>query len=326
MKLLNIVFCSSLLILTCCGTKKTKANDITSSEDLSKPVAINSLNFTKAYNLVNKEFGTSTSVIIKGGKRIMKTNALPNHKTGEFPNPGNPNKISAQNREHIFPMTPKFSGRSRWAREPGIAVNGVKFEPETAERFVCETGEVYRIEAFQELVDLGLDFNNAHVQPTGEYHYHGAPKELIKTLDNGEDIILIGFAKDGFPIYYSKSGKYKPSFKLNTEVRTGDVCSYKNPHTSMNKELKNTNPDGTFESDWKYTEGLGDLDECNGITRNGKYMYFATDEYPYIGRCLKGEFTEKGPKGPPPPGAGMNGGQRQGGHHHKPGEEHDHDH
>jgi hypothetical protein len=55
---------------------------------------------------------------------------------------------------YSFPLKPKLSGESKWAREPGIELNGVKYEPETAERFVCETGEVYRIEAFQELVNL----------------------------------------------------------------------------------------------------------------------------------------------------------------------------
>ena len=119
----------------------------------------------------------------------MKTNALPNHQTGDFLNPGNPNTLSVQNIMYTLPITTKLNGKFKWSREPGVALNGVKFEPETTERFICETGEIYRIEAFQYLVDLGLDFNNAHVQPTEAYHYHGAPKKLIKPLDKGEDII-----------------------------------------------------------------------------------------------------------------------------------------
>jgi YHYH protein len=128
------------------------------------------------------------------------------------------------------------------------------------------------------------------------------PTGLIDALYKGEDLMLTGFAHDGFPIYYSKSGKYKPSFKLATKSRTGDVCSYTTPKTKINKELKNTNPDGTFVSDWEYVKGLGDLDECNGMTVNGKYMYFVTDTYPYAGRCLMGEYTEQRPKSPPPGG------------------------
>lgn len=283
------------LLLFGCGSSTSKTP--------SKPQGdVSRTNFLKAYELVSDEFGTKTTVAIQADARIMKTNGLPNHSTGAFPNKGNPNKISAQNLSYEFPLNPVFSGESRWAREPGVALNGVKFEPETAERFVCETGEVYRIEAFQELVDLGLDFNNAHVQPTGAYHYHGVPVGLIETLYSRErdDIILVGFAHDGFPIYYSKSGKYKPSFKLSDGSRTGEVCSYTNPKTTIKKELKDTSTDGTFVSDWTYVEGLGELDECNGTELNGEYVYFVTDEYPYMGRCLKGVFTQKGPKGPPP--------------------------
>lgn len=265
---------------------------------------LSELDFFDYYNIYSAEYGTKTIVTIEDGDRIMGTNALPNHPTGTFPNSGNPNTISPQQLEYRFPLNPKFSGESKWAREPGVALNGIKFEPETAERFVCETGEVYRIEAFQDLVDLGLDFNHAHVQPGGAYHYHGVPVGLVKALNSKEDIVLVGFALDGFPIYYSKSGQYKPSFQLEKDLRTGDACSYRNPKHGMNKNLKDTKPDGTFVSDWEYVEGLGDLDECNGIELNGQYTYFVTEEYPYMSRCLKGVFKEKRRKGPPP------------GHHH----------
>lgn len=296
MKLIPITLLLAILATSCGFNKTTQSktnNKLTNSNLLDQ-------NFEADYSIINTDFGTETNVIIKGGKRVMTTNSLPNHSTGTFPNKGNPNSISAQNKEYSFPTNPTLSGESKWARQPGVALNGVKFEPETAERFVCETGEEYRIEAFQDLVDLGLDKNLAHVQPTGEYHYHGVPKGLVQSLDNGSDIVLVGYAMDGFPIYYSKSGKYKPSYVLNTELRTGDVCSYKNPHTSMDKELNNTNPDGTFVSDWKFQSDQGDLDECNGIEMDGKYCYFVTDNYPYVGRCLKGEFKESRPSGPPP--------------------------
>jgi len=230
----------------------------------------------------------------------MKTNSLPNHETGRFPNEGNPNSISAQKLTYEFPITPKLTGESKWAREPGIALNGVKFEPETAERFVCETGEVYKIEAIQDLVNLGLDHNLAHVQPTGAYHYHGVPKDLIEKFDTGEDILLIGYAKDGFPMYYSKSGQFKPSYMLIDDIRTGEVCNYRNPMQNMKYNFYNTRPDGTFVSDWQYVPGAGQLDECNGITIDGQYGYFITNEYPFVSRCLKGEFKEERPQGPPP--------------------------
>lgn len=282
------IFISAFLLISCRSQKAPSGNEFN----------IEALNFFEEYEIASKTYGTITSVTIKDGERIIQTNALPNHETGAFPNSGNPNRISPQDRVYKLPLNPTLSGASRWAREPGVAVNGVKFEPETAERFVCETGEVYRIEAFQELLDLGLDFNHAHVQPTGAYHYHGVPMALIKWLDQGEDIIHVGFALDGFPIYYSKSGAYAPSYQLAEEKRTGEVCTYRNPKTQIIESLNNTVPDGTFVSDWEYVEGLGELDECNGTEVNGEYAYFVTDEYPYTSRCLKGEFTERRPKAP----------------------------
>tara|TARA_R110002072_G_scaffold74671_20_gene176710 strand:- start:115 stop:1044 length:930 start_codon:yes stop_codon:yes gene_type:complete len=297
MKSLKYILPLFSLLLCNCAFKSNKKVDAVKT---SKSMPFSKIDFSKEYEIDDTEFGTETKMLIVNGWRKMSSNSLANHPTGTFPNEGNPNKIKAQKLEYSFTLNPKLSGESKWAREPGVAVNGIKFEPETAERFVCESGEVYRIEAIQNLLDLGLDFNHAHVQPTGAYHYHGVPTELIKKLDNGKDIILVGYAKDGFPIYYSKSGKYKASYVLSKELRTGDICNYTNPHQSMDRVLSNTRPDGTFVSDWIYVEGKGELDECNGIQIDGEYSYFITDEYPYVSRCLKGEFMEKHPPGPPP--------------------------
>lgn len=320
MYIVQIMFLTVAWSMMSCGSHKTE--DV--NNELKTHIAENmgEIDYWKDYKINNTEYGTETEVTLTKTNRVMVTNALPNHPTGDFPNPGNPNTISAQNLKYSFPLTPKLNGEPKWAREPGIALNGIKFEPETAERFVCETGEVYRIEAFQELVDMGLDYNHAHVQPTGAYHYHGAPTELIKLLDKGEDIVHVGFAKDGFPIYYSKSGRYKPSYQVVDELRTGDACAYNNPHQKMEKDMNGTEPDGTFVSDWDYVQGLGDLDECNGIEVNGQYGYFVTDEYPYMSRCLKGEFKESRPSGPPPGGGGAGRPPRE--HRHDGGAPHQH--
>ncbi len=292
----------ALSLLGCVNQKKSTHADTNPNQAAITAQSLAKLDFRGAYTLKDAKYGTQTTVVLKGDKRIMTTNGLPNHETGDFPNPGNPNTISAQNLTYTFPLAPVNTGKVKWAREPGVALNGVKFEPETAESFVCETGERYRIEAFQSLVDLGLDDSHAHVQPTGAYHYHGVPSGLVELLDKGEDMILVGFAKDGFPMYYSKSGAFAPSYRLATKSRTGDACNYSNPKETINKELNNTLPDGTFVSDWEYVAGLGNLDECNGTVVNGNYAYFVTDTYPYVGRCLMGVFTEERPQGPPPGG------------------------
>lgn len=259
--------------------------------------------YFKAYDLSDENFGTKTNVTVTNKERVMVTNALPNHKTGEFPTKGNPNTISAQSRTYRFPLYPKYMGKAEWVRETGVAINGVKFEPGTAEVVRCESGESYRVEALQNTIDLGLDFNNAHVQPTGAYHYHGSPTSVIKNLDKGEDLVHIGFAHDGFPMYYSKSNAYKPSYKLLDGDRTGEYCNYTNPMESYAIDVSGHH-NGTFGSDFEFVSGSGDLDECNGITINGKYMYLVTNEFPYVSRCLMGEFERKERGGRPPNGQG----------------------
>ena len=251
-----------------------------------------------SYTLSDTTYGTETIVTVNETERTMVTNALPNHETGEFPRKGNPNTISAQKRTYAFPMNPKYTGKAKWMREPGVALNGVKFEPQTAEVVVCDTGENYRVEAIQDVINLGLDFNHAHVQPTGAYHYHGKPTSVIEKFDTGEDLVHVGFAHDGFPMYYSKSGVYKSSFKLIEGTREGEDCSYDNPMQSMDISVGGHH-DGTYGSDFEYVNGLGDLDECNGITVDGKYMYLVTNEFPYVGRCLMGEVEKGERKGPP---------------------------
>jgi hypothetical protein len=46
--------------------------------------------------------------------------------------------------------------------------------------------------------------------------------------------------------------------------------------------------DGAFRDDYEYIEGLGDLDECNGMLKNGVYGYYITNAYPYVLACFSG--------------------------------------
>ena len=261
-------------------------------------------NYFGDYTLNDENFGTKTSVTVKGKTRTILTNSLPNHKTGEFPRKGNPNTISAQNRTYTFPVNPKYTGNPEWVREPGVAINGVKFEPGTAEVVVCDSGENYHVEAFQDMINLGLDFNNAHVQPTGAYHYHGSPTSVIEKFDTGEDLVHVGFAHDGFPMYYSKSDAYKPSYKLVDGSREGEDCTCSNPKNTIDISVDDHH-NGTYTSDFEYVEGSGNLDECNGITIEGKYMYLVTNKFSYVSRCLMGEVAQEERQGP----GGVQGGR-----------------
>ncbi len=266
----------------------------------SHKMAMDTDNFFGNYTIHNEASGTETVMEIKNDVRVLTTNSLPDHEVGAFPNPGNPNTIKAIKKTYKIPVTPKYLGVAKWIKEPGIALNGIKFDPGTGEAVRCETGENYRIEAFQDVYDMGLDNNNAHVQPTGEYHYHGAPTGIINKNDEGNDLVHVGFALDGFAIYYSKSNAYQPSYKVIDDAREGTDCVYKNPKINNTVLIEGSKADGTYLADWEYIKGLGDLDECNGIEIDGQYMYLVTNEYPYVARCLMGEFTESRKKGPPP--------------------------
>jgi len=297
-KMKNIYFIPIIIASICfaaCKTQKAKHTHSHNGVEESHTHLEN--NYFESYSLEDKNYGTKTIVTVNDGVRTMVTNALPNHETGDFPRKGNPNTISAQNVTYTFPTNPEYKGEPTWVREPGVALNGVKFEPGTAEVVVCETGENYRVEAIQNAIDLGLDFNHAHVQPTGAYHYHGSPTSVIEDLDNGKDLVHIGFAKDGFPIYYSKSGAYKPSYKLLDGDREGEDCTYTNPEQSVDISVGGHH-DGTYGSDYEFVPNSGDLDECNGIDIDGEYVYLVTEEFPYVSRCLMGEVKEER-KGPP---------------------------
>lgn len=251
------------------------------------------------YVLDDAEFGTRVSVKVVDGVRTISSNALPNHETGQFPNAGNPNAIAEQDARWTFPALPTTVGEAREAITPGVSINGVKFEPGTAETVVCASGETYRVEALQDTYDLGFDMNNAHVQPNGEYHYHGVSSLMVEAFDGTRaDVVHVGFAADGHLIVASKSGAFPPSYRLSTTPRTGTECVPSLRGASVT-DLEGTTPDGTYTSDWVFDDAVGVLDECNGTTIDGTYVYVITEGYPFVSRCLKGEFTDVGPTGPP---------------------------
>ena len=300
--ILAISLCS--LFINCNGQKGANTHKHTGAESHTHDSEASNdtqQDYFKNYSLSDENFGTKTNVTITDNERTMVTNSLPNHKTGTFPREGNPNTIAAQNKTYTFPLKPVYTGKSQWVREPGVALNGIKFEPGTAEVVVCETGENFRVEALQDVINLGLDFNHAHVQPTGAYHYHGTPTSLINDQDNKKDLVHVGFAHDGFPMYYSVTGKYKPSYTLLTGDRNGEDCLYENPMEKMDISVGGHH-DGTYTSDFEFVDGSGDLDVCNGINIDGAYMYMVTNEFPYVSRCLMGEFDGSKMGGPPPGG------------------------
>lgn len=245
-------------------------------------------------------------------QRVLTANGLPNHSVGTFPNVANPNTIAAQSISASFTLTPVVGTRNTNIGGPGGALaytlQGVKFDPGTGgacDSTITATSQcnlgggmgTWRIEALgQTTFDFGTDSNNAHVQPPdGIYHYHGMPEGLLANAgatDTNRKMVLLGWAGDGFPIYgrycYTNANNATSALKVCTGSFVKDtVADSGRPSTSLV-------PLGAFVSDWTYTAGSGDLDDCNGRTGvtpefpNGIYHYMATDSYPYFSRCVKG--------------------------------------
>jgi hypothetical protein len=260
---------------------------------------------TNATKVSSSIGANQVSIMVSGGERVIRANGLPDHPAGPFPRKGNPNRISAQKYDFHLPLSPRALEKATPVRGAifGVAVNGVPFDPGTAEFWNGDPNWNY--EAKSGFIDLGLDDNNAHVQPNGAYHYHALPKGLLTRL-GGENarMMLLGYAADGFPIYnnYGHSDpkdlrtplrKLRSSYQLKAGLRQGG------PGGKI---------DGKFTSDWEYVARLGDLDDCNGtfgVTTEyptGIYHYHITDQFPYIPRCWRGapdpSFQKRGP-GPP---------------------------
>ena len=121
----------------------------------------------------------------RDGFRVIESNDIPKHTVGEFPNRGNPNAIAAQSWTIKIPLqpapndtiTPLHQSTSHGPPNMpfGVGINGVLFEPGTAEFWMGDRHADWNYEALGGAVGLGLDSNHAHVQPGGIYHYHGLP-------------------------------------------------------------------------------------------------------------------------------------------------------
>lgn len=215
------------------------------------------------------------------------SNAIPNHDfngTGGFVAP-----VSEQEQTYSIPSNPTRAASPTGlvlSYDDAIMLNGVKVDMLAAGCYFVQRGctdpdEPYR---FNPLVAQRFQEgeHNAHTQPDGAYHYHGNPRALFDDSDASAPSPVVGFAADGFPIFgsfFDDGGtvrKAEPSYRLKSGQRpappTGPGGTY----------------DGTYVDDYEYVDGLGDLDECNGMTVDGVYGYVVTEGYPYILACFTG--------------------------------------
>ena len=254
--------------------------------------------------------------------RILNGNGIPNHEVGTFPNQNNPNTIREQNVNKRFSLCPEIISESGLelvgpALAIAYALNSVKFDPGTAGR--CnDAGECslaqgrgnWNIEALgHDTFDFGDDMNHAHVQPNGEYHYHGMPELLMEFLGNNQGMTIVGWASDGFPVYarngFSNANdstseviELQSSYKLKSQPdanRPNTLTALLGGPGQGSNNLNRPIEMGAFTQDYEYVEGLGDLDQCNGrfgVTPefpNGIYYYVVSDDFPFFTRCLKGK-------------------------------------
>ncbi|OAJ93830.1 YHYH protein [Vibrio bivalvicida] len=250
-----------------------------------------------------------TQITSSGSHCIIQSNAIPNHDFNDA-SASFATNVSEQSTYYEFTASPSFSGSTTalsLGTSEAILLNGVKVDLLAAacygvgnERTGCGQSEIsnpWRYDPMSSLNGFGTDIHNAHVQPTGEYHYHGNPVAMfVQDCAGGEASPVIGFAADGFPIYGScfldtstnQVRKAASSYHLKTGARV-DVGSYTAPVVGGN--VVSSNYDGQFRGDWEYSAGLGDLDECNGMTVNGQYGYYVTDTFPWVINCFKGSVN-----------------------------------
>lgn len=186
----------------------------------------------------------------------------------------------------------------------GVGVNGVKYDPSSAEYFEnTSTGENnidWHVEA-RYIFSANFGNNGGHLNPFGEYHYHDVPADYFAddlSIDGSAHSPIVGYSADGFPMYYkyiysdpedntSAIMEAASGFTLKTGTRPGDGVSA---------------PDGDYTGlyyeDYEYFSANTVLDECNGrygVTPEypyGTYYYVLTDSYPYIPRCFKGTSVD----------------------------------
>lgn len=289
------------------GGAKTRRHTIVQSSGDIQEISTNTKPIT--HSLVD--------IRVRGQNRVITANGISDHVTGRYPNQGNPHEITEQNYVLTVPANPQLANTTTplGMHDFGIGLNGVPFDPAAAEWYQGNRESEWQYNAMSGAISLGLDKNNAHVQPTGAYHYHGLPNLLLSELGLQKDkhSPLVGWAADGFPIYalygYDSANAQKNTVQQNTVQKNTllkNTAPKKIAQQTSSFQLKQgkrpsggNNPggyfDGTFIADYEYKAGSGTLDECNGkVTRTpefpqGTYAYFLTESFPIIPRCYKGQ-------------------------------------
>ena len=258
--------------------------------------------FTSSVMDVNNStvFVGDLSISVDNNKCVFQTNAIPNHDFNDSDSNngrGFPNDVAEQDDTFEITTSPTKADAVTYINltiDNAILLNGVKVDLLSAGCYGVENGKTgcndtdqpWRYDPMHEANGFNVDSHHAHAQSDGTYHYHGTPVALFDDSDDSKASPVIGFAADGFPIYGSyidDNGtirKAVPSYQLKSGDRAV-IDGYEDYDPGGTY-------DGSFVDDYEYVEGLGDLDECNGMTVDGVYAYYVTDGYPYVIACFAG--------------------------------------
>ena len=257
-----------------------------------------------------------------GAYWTLATNSIPDHDIGLFgegvgiPNPfvlGEFHDVFFLARSPTEPGKPTYVYWTNTARKNrpkyafGVSLNGIELDPAATEPWRFEIGSKesknwgWTYEALQK--NLGLDCNAAHLQPIGDpekvkrgdpgrYHYHGIPSHY-HSMDELAHLEPVGYAADGYPIYYKYGFRYdesSDSWHLKEMTSSYQLREGRRPGLGLNAPCGAYN--GKFTQDWEFVERLGDLDECNGYKGPNPagydYYYVITEDFPVIPRCFVG--------------------------------------
>ena len=262
-------------------TETTEAIDTSSSGDSESDTNTDSASAPDSCETIAAAFQTNgsantdlpepeVSALCVDDNVVVSANGIP-----DFPyiitSPGLPN---ATDSEYTLPATPLIAEETSAIPALGaigVAVNGIPIFGATE----GTGGDVFSLAG-------GFTECGGHNGPTG-YHYHtfdttGSDVCRFSESEAIAESQLFGYAFDGFPIY---SGNYQ----------------YTSSWTLTDPSLFATD---TFSAH-TYTEGAGDLDQCNGrFDEAGNYAYYTTEEFPYTLGCYTGvvEAATAPPGGP----------------------------
>lgn len=312
----------SLLLVSAC-------DDSHSDDDHTDIVDITNVTFTKTdpscssyqgyyqasvMDIQNsKNFIGNVSVTYGNTRCTIESNTIPNHNFNDNSASFHDDVAEVSSQFHV-PITPTLAvtpTNLSIAVAEAVLLNGVTIDLLAAACYDVGDGQIgrekvgcggaydnhpWRYDPMSPLNTFGTDAHNAHTQPNGKYHYHGNPLAMFEQDCSKATQIspVVGFAADGYPVFgncINVNGQIvsaQSSYQLKQGVRQ-DVDGYLTPQAGVGT-IASHNYDGQFRSDYQFVESSGHLDQCNGMTVNGQYGYYITNEFPWVLNCFKGEI------------------------------------